>query len=222
MSSSLVSGLHSLSSALLGFFWQRRVRTLATVVNATRRSRSHLTVRMRTCFSCRTFHPMHMHWLKMFERFCVSLSNHVTPGCSEFSAFLSCVLHSALGWTVWPSGRSDSKHRLGAQVLHQHQQRAHADQKKKPQTGESPPQRIFGFLHARAISSRHSVASIVPTLLHQETGGGLRYFWKVILQHQETGGGPRNCCECSRICVEEEERSIFERCANAVRQTKSP
>ena len=33
--------------------------------------------RMRTLFSLRvtfrTCHPMHMHWLKMFERFCVSL-----------------------------------------------------------------------------------------------------------------------------------------------------
>ena len=36
--------------------------------------------RMRTFFSLRatfrTFHPMDMHWLKMFERFCVSLLNH--------------------------------------------------------------------------------------------------------------------------------------------------
>ena len=36
--------------------------------------------------------------------------------------------NSALGWTVWPSGRFDPKHKSSAQVLHRCQQRAHADQ----------------------------------------------------------------------------------------------
>ena len=52
--------------------------------------------RMRTFFSLRvtfrTLHPMHMHWLKMFERFCVSLQNHSIRAPRNSWVFLSSLL----------------------------------------------------------------------------------------------------------------------------------
>ena len=40
---------------------------------------------------------------------------------------------SAVGWNVWPSGQSDSRHRWWAQVLHRCQRRAHVDQPPRQQ-----------------------------------------------------------------------------------------
>ena len=94
--------------------------------------------RMCTCFSLRatlrTIHPMHLHWLKVFERSFVCFSKVIPsatmslPGVLDFTPFPSClyfvhcdtdttdwnqtkpVRDSALGWTVWPSGRSECEH----------------------------------------------------------------------------------------------------------------
>ena len=88
-----------------------------------------------------------------------------------------------------------------------------------------PPQ------HSRASSSRHSVASTVPSLLivvssstkklvaadHDSVASSLSSTRKVVADaNHETVG------ECWRIYVEGEETSIFKRYANAERQTISP
>ena len=117
-------------------------------------------------------------------------AHHVTPGCSWVLCFPSCLVFvcraagtagwnqtkpvhdSTLGWTVWPSGRSDSKHRLWAQVLYRRQQRAYADQpsvqKKQLQPGEWRDNRRFrGFWPPSTFRSEQQPAlgSTVPTLL---------------------------------------------------------
>ena len=80
----------------LFFLKKFRVQTLANVVNATMSCTDNTSpyARTRTFFSLRlTFHPMHIHWLKMFVRFCVSLWNNPirapchSLGVPEFSAF---------------------------------------------------------------------------------------------------------------------------------------
>ena len=70
------------------------------------------------------FYPMHMHWLEMFERFCVSLQNHpIRAPChswvflSSLLSLLSCFRYSAADTTDRnQSARPDSKHRVALPV----------------------------------------------------------------------------------------------------------
>ena len=92
-----------------------------------------------TGWTCETNH------LRAFSK-SISSTHHVSPGCSKFFFLLfdtstdvdtfasdadwnqtKPMRDSALGWTVWPSGRPHSTHRLWAQLLHRRQQWAHAD-----------------------------------------------------------------------------------------------
>ena len=90
------------------------------------------------------------------------------------------VCDSVLGWTVWPSGRSDSKHRLWAQVLHRSQWRAHADQSSDQKHGfparvRRDSRRFRGrkipHYSGASSSSQHTAASTVPTLLKLGSSG---------------------------------------------------
>ena len=149
----------------------------------------------------RTFSRCVSHSAHFIQRTCIGLrclrdsvclskiipsGHHITPGCSWVLCFPSCLVFvydtadlnqtkpvrdSALGWTVWPSGRSDSKHRLWAQVLRGRQQRAYADQpsvqKEQRQPGEQrDTRRLRGFWPSsstfRSKQHRDSVASTVP------------------------------------------------------------
>ena len=82
------------------FLKKFRVQTLANVVNATMSCTDNTSpyARTRTFFSLRlTFHPMHIHWLKMFVRFCVSLWNNPIRAPCHFWVFPSSLL-SLLSW----------------------------------------------------------------------------------------------------------------------------
>ena len=116
-------------------FWQSRVQTVATAMNATGRVQitPHRTHTRALLLAAHTTCDSHV-WLKVLTIHCVFrkvISSLVMSffECS-FDLVSSCLLtvhnhtdatdwnqtepvcDSALGWTVWPSGRSDSKHRL--------------------------------------------------------------------------------------------------------------
>ena len=150
---------------------------------------------MRTCFSLRvtsrTIHPVHMHWLKMLERFCVSLRNHpIRAPChswvflSFLLSLLSClrlrrlrltgirvkpVRDSPLAWArlaIWPT-------RLQTQVISPSSASTSAARIRRstfrPETAASTWRMTRQIAASEdfelASSSRHSVARIVPTLL---------------------------------------------------------
>ena len=112
-------------------FWQFRVQSVATALNATGVYRQHLHVRTHAhFFSLRTLaRQIWSHvWLKglticlYFNIDRVFVEYSFDPASSYF--LITCCLtdatdwnqieplcNSALVWTVWPSGRSDPKHR---------------------------------------------------------------------------------------------------------------
>ena len=149
---------------------------------------------------------------------------------------LLCI--SVVGWTVWPTGRSDPRHRLWAQVLHRCQQRAHADQPSDHKHEFSARVRRF-----RGPSFTSTCRSIKQQPAHGSKQSshfvdtkfiwGLasrKFRWTTILL--QVGQASRRLVRTwivkqlfqvfSCVCLKGEERSRPKRCANIVRDAKSP
>ena len=141
LSSSPETGIHVQSCALRRFFLSGSFASGQWQLPWTRRRCVQYNTSPYAHTRCARHMWLHV-WLKGLTILCVStkvISSSVMSLLNVPSTVSSCFLtvyyhtdatdwnqtkpvcDSALKWTVWPSGRSDSKHRLWAQVLHRGQ-----------------------------------------------------------------------------------------------------
>ena len=134
------------------------------------------------CVSPKSCHPHTVSLLGVleFSAFPPVLSSSTTPPNGDWNQ-MKPLCSSALGWTVWPSGRSDSK------VLHRRRQRPYADQpsdqKERLPVGEwRDNRRLGGFWHSLTFRSTK-----------QKPALGSKHCSNLV-EIRFTGSGQRNCC----------------------------